>query len=306
MAIHTPSAGKLSNAGGYAAGLAAGIAYGANPLFGKELLAGGVPVISILFFRYLIALLCMGAIILCKKDSLKISWKQFELMIILGLFFSASSLTLFEAYKFVPAGLATTVIYLYPVFTALIMVFLHQRPSWQSWVSIAASLAGVAIMTGVGRGGGFNATGILLCAASAFSYAMYLVVVNQSRRLAGVPANVITFYSLGIGAAVYLTLGLRSGMPLTQGIDRAGDWLDLLGLGLIPTMVAMLALAVSTKSIGPTRTAVLGVSEPLTAIAIGTIVFSEPFTPNVAAGVAICIAAILFMVLSGRNGAATA
>lgn len=308
MQLHheAAAAGRVrqSSLGGYAAGLIAGMAYGANPLFGKDLLAGGAQVSSILLFRYLIALLCMGAVIAWRKGSIKINRKQFEWMIMLGLFFSASSLTLFEAYKYVPAGLATTVVYLYPVFTALIMVFLHQKPSWQSWVSIAASLAGVVIMTGAGRSGSFSFTGIMLCVASAFCYAMYLVIVNQSRRLAGVPADTITFYSLSIGALLYLLLCVRSGSPLTAGIEGAGDWLDLLGLGVIPTMVAMLALAISTKTIGPTKTAVLGVSEPLTAIAIGSLVFAEPFTADVAIGVAICIASIMFMVLSEKKPSA--
>ena len=301
MAPFPGKAGQRSKAGGYAAGLIAGMAYGANPLFGKDLLAGGVSVNSVLFFRYVIAMACMALLIAWKKESLRISRKQFEWMIMLGLFFSASSLTLFEAYRYIPAGLATTVVYLYPVFTALIMVFLHRMPSWQSWISIGASLAGVAIMTGAGQGGSFNLTGILLCAASAFSYAMYLVIVNQSRRLANVSADTITFYSLSIGSVLYLALGIRSGIPLTAGIDSAHDWLNLCGLGIVPTMVAMLALAISTKTIGPTKTAVLGVSEPLTAIAIGTLMFSEPFTANVAVGVAVCISAILFMVLSGRR-----
>lgn len=301
----TESAGNTSaqrhSIGGYAAGLIAGMAYGANPLFGKDLLSGGSSVTSILLFRYLIATICMALFILWKRDTVRISRKQFEWMIMLGLFFSASSLTLFESYKYIPAGLATTVVYLYPVFTALIMVFMHQFPSWQSWVSIAASLAGVAIMTGIGQDGNFNAKGILLCAVSAFSYAMYLVIVNRSRRLSNVSANTITFYSLGIGTILYLILDIRSGIPITYGIDGTGDWLDLLGLGIVPTMVAMLALAISTKSIGPTKTAVLGVAEPLTAIAIGSLVFSEPFTLNIAIGVAVCVAAILFMVLSDHR-----
>ena len=37
---------------GYTAGIIAGISYGMNPLFGKELLAGGAPVSSVLFFRH--------------------------------------------------------------------------------------------------------------------------------------------------------------------------------------------------------------------------------------------------------------
>lgn len=309
MQFSADSAGTVSrqkhSSGGYLAGLVAGIAYGSNPLFGKDLLSGGVPVISILFFRYIIATLCIALLIFRKRESVRITWKQFEWMMMLGLFFSASSLTLFESYNYIPAGLATTVVYLYPVFTALIMMFLHQMPSWQSWVSILASLAGVAIMTGIGQGGDFNAKGVLLCAASAFSYSMYLVIVNQSRRLANISADTITLYSLGIGTILYMFLSVRSGVPVTRGIDRAEDWIDLLGLGIVPTMIAMLTLAISTKTIGPTKTAVLGVAEPLTAIAIGSLIFHEPFTLNVAAGVAVCIAAILFMVLSDHKKAAS-
>ena len=134
MAPFPGKTGQRSKAGGYAAGLIAGMAYGANPLFGKDLLAGGVSVSSVLFFRYVIAMACMALLIAWKKESLRINRKQFEWMIMLGLFFSASSLTLFEAYRYIPAGLATTVVYLYPVFTALIMVFLNRMPSWQSWI----------------------------------------------------------------------------------------------------------------------------------------------------------------------------
>ena len=45
MAPFPGKAGQRSKAGGYAAGLIAGMAYGANPLFGKDLLAGGVSVV---------------------------------------------------------------------------------------------------------------------------------------------------------------------------------------------------------------------------------------------------------------------
>jgi len=47
---------------GYAAGMAAGVSYGLNPLFGKPLLDGGVGVPTMLFFRYLISTCLLGPV----------------------------------------------------------------------------------------------------------------------------------------------------------------------------------------------------------------------------------------------------
>lgn len=101
----------------------AGVSYGLNPLFGKPLLDGGVPVLSMLFFRYAISALLLGGWMLLRKETFKVTWKEFRLLIVLGILFAASSVTLFESYKFIPAGLATTLVYLYPIFVAVIMLF---------------------------------------------------------------------------------------------------------------------------------------------------------------------------------------
>jgi drug/metabolite transporter (DMT)-like permease len=71
-------------------------------------------------------------------------------------------------------------------------------------------------------------------------------------------------------------------------------------------MISLLTLAISSRYIGPTKTAVLGVFEPLTAILIGTLLFGEPLTFRMAVGIAICIAAVIFMILKpGKAGGKT-
>lgn len=288
---------------GYTAGIIAGISYGMNPLFGKELLAGGAPVSSVLFFRYLFATIFMAVLMMAKRESFATDRSQRLTLLILGVLFSCSSLFLFDAYNYIPAGLATTVVYLYPVFTALIMLFLKVKPSRQVWISIMATLVGVFILMDPLKSAAFNLTGAILAGLSALSYAGYLVIVNQSGKMKNLSAHTITFYALATGTLIFLVQHLAEGGEFLQGISGKRDWLDLLGLGLVPTMVSLLALAMATKSIGPTKTAVLGVFEPITAIAIGTVAFGEPFTANVAVGAVICIGAIVFMILSGRQEA---
>ena len=62
-------------------------------------------------------------------------------------------------------------------------------------------------------------------------------------------------------------------------------------------MISMLTLAVSSRYIGPTKTSILGVFEPLTAILIGTLLFGEPLTLKMAIGIAVCVGAVVFMIL---------
>lgn len=127
---------KNSTWWGYVAGIVSGITYGMNPLFGVPVLSKGLDVNSLLFYRYGMAVLLMLAFMLVAGKQLKISWKQLGMMAIVGTLFTLCSITLFISYKFIPSGIATSVLYVYPIMVALIMMFFGQRPSWQTWVSI--------------------------------------------------------------------------------------------------------------------------------------------------------------------------
>ena len=109
--------------------------------------------------------------------------------------------------------------------------------------------------------------------------------------------HTLTFYSLVTGAVLFAVIRTVQGGGMLTGIDMLSDWGNLIGLAIIPTMVSMLTIAISSRNIGPTKTAVLGVFEPLTAILIGTLLFGEALTAKMAAGIAICVAAVVFMIV---------
>lgn len=286
---------------GYLAGIIAGVSYGTNPLFAKPLLSEGIGVPAMLFWRYFLASLFMAALMLAKRESFSLSRRQIPLVLLLGVLFALSSIFLFEAYKYIPSGLATTLVYLYPTVTAIILVFLGDRPDWKTWLCIAATLAGVVLLCLPSGEIHLNALGIALSTLSAVSYAFYLVIINHSKRIAGLSAHTITFYALLTGAIMFLLLRMSEGGSIVEGLNTAAIWGNLIGLGLIPTMVSLLSLAISTRMIGAAKTGVLGVFEPLTAILIGTLLFAEPMTLNIAIGVVVCISAVSFLVVSGTK-----
>ena len=286
---------------GYPAGIITGITYGLNPLFGMPLMSQGVSVDSILFFRYGIAVLILGAILLFDRQSFKISWRQAGILLVLGLLYTSSSICLFEAYKYIPSGLATTLIFLYPVLVALIMVFLRVVPSWQVWLAIVATFVGVIIMTQGDSSQEINPIGVLLSLGSALVYALFIVIINRSKTISSISNSLLTFYALMVGAVVFLTRISLSGREVMAGIDTSLDWLNIVGLAILPTIVSTATLAVATRRIGATKASVLGVFEPITAILVGTLVFGEALTNNIIIGILIAIVAVTFMIISTKR-----
>lgn len=281
---------------GYPAGIITGITYGLNPLFAVPLMKNGAATESILFFRYSFAVILLGLFLILRKQSFQVSGKQIGVLFALGLLYTASSIFLFEAYEYIASGLATTLIFLYPVLVAIIMVFLRVVPSWPVWLAIAATFGGVLIMTQSDGSQTINPIGVLLSIVSALVYAIFIVIINRSKVIAGISNSLLTFYALTVGAIVFLGKIFCSDTAITAGITTGADWLNLVGLALLPTIVSTATLAIASRNIGATKASVLGVFEPITAIVVGTVMFGEPLTTNIIVGISIAIVAVTFMI----------
>lgn len=282
---------------GYPAGIITGIAYGLNPLFAMPLINNGAAIESILFFRYAFAVVLLGIFLLIRKESFKINLKQAGVLLALGLLFTASSLFLFESYNYIASGLATTLVFLYPVLVAIIMVFLGVVPSWPVWLAIAATFGGVIIMTQGSGGEAVNTTGIILSLCSALVYAIFIVIINRSKAIANISNSLLTFYALTVGAFVFLGKIAFSDASIIGGLEHGSAWINIVGLAIMSTIVSTATLAIATRNIGATKASVLGVFEPITAILIGTLVFGEPLTTNIIVGIGIAIVAVTFMIM---------
>lgn len=282
---------------GYPSGIITGITYGLNPLFAIPLMKNGASIDSILFFRYAFAVLMLGAFLWLSKQSFKITGKQAGVLLALGLLYTGSSLFLFEAYNYIASGLATTLIFLYPVLVAIIMVFLGVFPSWPVWLAIAATFGGVLMMTQSDASQTIDPIGVIFSIASALVYALFIVIINRSKVIANISNTLLTFYALMVGSFVFLGKICFADTAITAGIEGGAAWLNLIGLALLPTIVSTATLAIATRNIGATKASVLGVFEPITAILVGTLMFGEPLTTNIVVGISIAMVAVTFMIV---------
>lgn len=287
---------------GYSAGIITGVTYGLNPLFAVPLIKNGASVEAILLFRYLLSVLLLAAFLFLRRESFKVTGKQLLILVTLGILFTCSSIFLFDAYRFIASGLATTLVYLYPAVVALIMVFLKVFPSWQVWLSIIVTFTGVLVMTHSDATHTVRIEGIVLAITSAVAYALFIVIINRSKAIKEISNNLLTFYALCVGAMIFFIRIQTADIEIYRGFDNAFAWLNIIGLAVFPTIISTTTLALSTRKIGAAKTSVLGVFEPVTAILVGAVVFKEAITANILIGIILSVAAVTFMIVSSRKG----
>lgn len=289
---------EISRFKGYLTGALAAACYGLNPLFTLPLYAAGMTADSVLFYRYAFALLMIGLIMKVKKCSFRLRWKEVPILAAMGILFSLSSLTLFEAYNYMDAGIASTLLFIYPILTAIIMViFFKEKVSWITVTSILLAFVGIALLTRTSDGGMVSLMGCLLVFLSSLSYAIYIVGVNRS-FLKTFPSMELTFYALLFGLIVYI-VRLRGGVDL-QIPSGLMQWGCAIGLALFPTIISLVLMAVSIHLIGSTHASILGALEPVTALFIGVLVFHEGFTSRIALGIVLVLFAVTLIVV-GNN-----
>lgn len=285
---------------GTLAGIAAAVCYGTNPLGALKLYAEGMQTNSVLFYRFGLAWVIIAVVMFFRKESLKVTRQEFTALTGLGLLFIVSSLTLYLSFHYMAAGVASTILFTYPVMTAVIMaVFFRERITWTTVASLALSGAGVVLLYWSDSAGTLSTVGVILVLASALSYALYIILVNRSNLQ--MSSFKINFYVL-----LYCTLGmvmysLIAGLPLTLP-QNATSWFYVGWLAVVPAIFALVLMVYAAKYVGSTATAILGALEPLTAVLIGIFVFSEPFTLNLAIGIALILGAVI--IIAGRKGEA--
>ena len=277
----------------------AAVCYGTNPLGALNLYAEGMNTPSVLFYRFGLAWLIVAVVMLFRRESLKVDRREFFTLTALGVLFIFSSLTLYLSFHLMPAGVASTILFTYPVMTAAIMaVFFRERVRTGTIMSILLSFAGVLLLYWSDGSGTLHIGGVALVLVSALTYALYIIVVDKSPL--AMSSFKINFYVLFYCAAGMALFALLSGQPL-QLPPTPRAWLWVSWLAVVPAIMALVMMVYAAKYIGSTPTAILGALEPTTAVLIGVLVFAEPFTLRLLCGIALILAAVTIVVLGKGN-----
>ena len=283
---------------GYLCGIGAAVCYGTNPLGALYLYEDGINANSVLFYRFALAVVMLGMLMAARRKSLKVSRRELSLLCALGVVFSTSSITLYFSFCFMDAGIASTLLFVYPVMVAVIMALLFkERLPAVSVFAIMLALSGIAMLYHGDGGATLCTRGVMLVMFSSLSYAVYIVVVNKSPlRMSSMK---LTFYVLFFGMLTVLTNSFITGLHI-QMLTTPRMWSCAFMLALLPTVFSLVLMTISVHETGSTPTAVMGALEPLTAVVIGVAVFGEQLTPRLAAGIVLILTAVI-MIIAGKS-----
>lgn len=280
-------------------GIGAAVSYGLNPLGALPLYADGINTNSVLFYRYGIAVILLALFMLSTKKSFAVSLKELSVLAPLGILFSMSSLTLFDSFHYMDAGIACTLLFVYPVMVAVIMaVFFKEKVTLVTSFSIVMALFGIALLYRGGDGVLLDTLGVFLVMVSSLTYALYIIILNKSfLRMSSLK---LTFYVLSFGIILIIINSIfGDDSARIQMLSTARTWAFASMLALFPTVISLLLMTVAVHEIGSTPTAVMGALEPLTAVVLGVTLFGEQFTSRLGCGIMMILSAVILIVLGG-------
>ncbi|WP_295036586.1 DMT family transporter [uncultured Fibrobacter sp.] len=275
------------------------ICYGTNPLGALHLYAQNYSPETVLFYRFFTAALLLLAVMLAKGSRFKITLRECGALVAFGFLFAVSSLTYYASFKYMDAGLASTLLFLYPLEVSVLMaIFFKEKIKLWTVVSIVVSMAGIALLYRGGDGVALSTVGLALVFASSISYAVYMVMANRINLQMG--SVKMTFYAICFCMSFLLLYSVTLGSGLPPVLIEATSWGWGFMLGLVPTVLSLIFMVKAVKSIGSTPTAILGALEPVTAVSIGVLVFGEILTSRLIAGIILILGSVVLIAVKKK------
>ncbi|PIF45981.1 EamA domain-containing membrane protein RarD [Chryseobacterium sp. 52] len=283
---------------GYLLGILSSVSYGLIPIFILPLKQAHFSMDITLFYRFLFSALMIGGYLLYSKESFRINKKEALILAVLGVCYALSSEFLFIGYDFLTPGIASTVLFIYPVIVALIMFFLYKEKLTKLSVgSLLLAFAGVIVLCLKGKGLEINFAGLGIVMLSSLFYALYMVIVNKSNlKVSGFK---LSFYSMLFTSAFFMIKASVGGQSFA--IPSVSVFSSFVVFAFLTTVISSLSLVYAIKYIGSTPTAILGALEPVVAVMVSVLLFHEKFTTNLLIGIVLILLGVILNVMADTS-----
>ena len=260
-------------------GILAAVCYGANPLGAVMLHRAGIGTGHMLMWRFAFAAMLLGGWMLVRRESFGLTRRNLMVTLLLGALFAVSSQTFYASFLLMDVGIACTLLFIYPILTALMMaVCFGERLTLATLGACALAFAGIAVLSLGGGEHRVSVEGLVLVGLSALTF------------------WVLLFCLMGVAGWTACSAGV-SAFTLPKGGEQ---WGYALFLAVVPTLLSLMFMAVSARRLGSTPTAILGALEPLTAVAVGVLVFGEALTVRLGIGTVCVLLAVGLTLLRRR------
>ncbi|MDP4084758.1 MAG: DMT family transporter [Bacillota bacterium] len=284
---------------GYFIIILSAICFGLIPIFALYAYQSGVTTTSLLFLRFSFSALIFFLYLFLKKENWRITRKQFLSLVLLGgVLYMGQSSFYFTSVKYIPASLAALLLYLYPIFVAVLSYFANkERLSKLTLIAIAISMFGIIFVLGSPRGH-INLFGLLLAGGSAIIYSIYIVIGD--RVIKNLPPIVTCAYVSLFSGFSFFAFGLLS-HSLSFHFGKVG-WYMVICIAFFCGVIAMFTFFVGMKIIGPTKASILSMVEPVVTFTFSTLLFHQKLSAvQMIGGIIVLFGAILVVMSREKN-----
>lgn len=201
------------------------------------------------------------------------------------------------SYNYIDSGISTAIHYIYPalVIFGCAIVF-RTRLIPKQIVCAVVGLMGIIVFYLPGRSGAVSVFGIMLALASGVVYSLYVVFASHPAlrnfdtfRL----VYCITLVCGTIEAIIVLVIG-RLAIPHSFAM-----WVLFILFAVVTHMLCFFMFQSGIQLIGPQRTSILSMLEPMTSVIAGWIVLKEACTWYSILGCIMILGSILVLSLTG-------
>ena len=279
---------------GFIYGILAAICYGTNPLGALHLYAEGFNPGSVLFYRFLGATILSALFLLVLRKDFRLPKENIPYVCVLGILFAVSALALFSSFLFMDAGIASTLLFGYPIMVAIFMVLIfHEKLQRKMILSIILAMCGVGLLMRTSDGATLSPIGTLFVFLSSLAYAIYIIVAAHMPKPVG--ALKMNMYIFGICAICLAIFNIAMPAHGIHPIKTLPEFGWALQLALIPSLLSLVFMQKALKTIGSTPTAILGAIEPVTAVAIGVGIFGETLSIRLIFGILLILCSVILL-----------
>jgi drug/metabolite transporter (DMT)-like permease len=262
--------------------------FGTLGVFGELARAAELSTATLLGARFLAASAILWAYLVHRGVPIRLGRQTLAAELGLGLVYGLMSVTYFESLAWLSAGIATLVLFTYPVQVTLVSALALDEPvTIPKALALCAALGGVALVAGGGTA--FGLPGLALVGVASLAYTVYSV---GSRVMVETVSPLVhaAYVFLGVTLAILL-YGVVTGTLSTPATPA--HWRLIAGITVVGTLLPMLLFTAGLARIPASTASIVSTSEPLTTVVLGVVLLGEPFTPAVAVGGAAILASVV-------------
>jgi drug/metabolite transporter (DMT)-like permease len=252
--------------------------------------------------RFVIAGLALAAILLVRKQSLRVSMAEFLGSALVGVLLLGGGIglvVLAETDRFgLATGIAALLVASVPLMVVLLRMAAGERPPQATVAGTLVGAAGLVVLAWPSKSGGVAVGGAILVVIGAAGWAVGSFLSGRVR----LPRDpfVSSVYQMLVGGVLMYAAGSLLGERLDITAVSARSWWAFAYLTAIGSVVAYTAYVWLLHHAPISLVATYAYVNPAVAVVLGAVVLSEPLTPRVLLGGAIILGGVVAVVSTER------